>query len=99
MKNDFLNLIGKTYTKDSKGVMRPTATLKENIPCQVKSARSSEWFEGGRMGLNPTYTFVIRKIEYAGEEVVEYKGEKHVVYRTYENADTIELHAQREKGA
>ena len=99
MKNDVISLIGKTYEKDAKGVMRATDTLKENIPCEVKSAGASEWFEGGRSGLNPTYKFIIHRIEYAQEETVIYEGERHKVYRTYIRGDDIELHAQKEKGA
>ncbi len=98
MKNDFLTLVSKTYTQDENGVQRASETLKENIPCQVKSAGASEWFEGGRNGLNPSYTFIIRKIEYDEEETVIYNGHRHKVYRTYENNDVIELHAQKEKG-
>ena len=98
MKNDFLTLVEKTYTKDNNGVNRPTEALKINIPCQVKSAGASEWFEGGRNGLNPSYTFIIRKIEYSGEETVIYNGDRHYVYRTYERGDVVELHVQKEKG-
>ncbi len=99
MKNEVISLVSKTYTKDAKGVSRATETVKEDILCEVKSARASEWFDGGRNDINPTYTFVIRQIEYAGEETVIYKGERHAVYRTYINGDQIELHVQKEKGA
>lgn len=99
MKNEVISLVSKTYTKDKRGVMRATETVKDNILCEVKSARASEWFEGGRNDINPTYTFVIRKIEYEGEETVIYQGERHTVYRTYIDGDRIELHVQKEKGA
>ena len=98
MKNDLITLVAKTHTKDAKGVTRSTDSLKEGIPCEVKSAGSAEWFEGGRNGLNPTYTFIIRRIEYSGEDTVIYEGVRHSVYRTYIKGDDIELHVQKEKG-
>lgn len=99
MKNDVISLVGKTYQADARGVMHAADVVKENIPCEVKSAGANDWFEGGRNGLNPTYKFVIRRIEYGGEETVVFDGERHKVYRTYIRGDDIELHAQKEKGA
>lgn len=98
MKNDVITLVGKTFAKDKYGVMRETAHTC-NVMAEIKSAGASEWFEGGRMGLNPQYTFVIRRIEYHKEEAVIFENVKYSVYRTYINGDRIELHVQEEKGA
>lgn len=99
MKNDVISLVGKTYAQDSRGVSRATDAIRENIPCKVRSAGAQEWFEGGRSGLNPTYTFIIRRIEYHAEETVIFENARHKVYRTYIRGDDIELHTQREMGA
>jgi len=99
MKNDVIGLVRRTYTQDAYGVMRDTETIVDNIPCKVSSATASEWFEGGRNGLNPDYTFLINKLEYNGELTVIYNTVRYAVYRTYERGDHIELHSQKEKGA
>lgn len=99
MKNDFLSLVTKTFTKDEYGVSTPTEVIIPDIPCEVKSATAAEWFEGGRQGLNPDKTFIIRQLEYNYQETVIYDSIRYAVYRTYLKGDDIELHCQREKGA
>lgn len=100
MLNDFINLVSYTSEKDARGVSRRTENITENIPADVKSAGSQEWFEGGRNGLNPQFTFTIRRIDYAQQEVAEYEGKRYAIYRTYRRGDDfIELHVQKEMGA
>lgn len=98
MRNEVIELIKKTYEKDSRGVKRETESTRE-VFCSVKSATSSEWMNGGRMGLNPAYTFTISLMDYDHEESCIFRGVKYVIYRTYERENSIELHVQKEKGA
>lgn len=99
MKNEVIKLSSAAYSKDSKGVMRETVTVSGLIMAEIKSAGAGEWFEGGRNGLNPEYTFIINRLEYNGEETVIYNEVKYSVYRTYVKGDRIELHCEKRKGA
>jgi len=99
MKNDVIKLCSSAYSKDSKGVLRETETISEFIMAEIKSAGANEWFEGGRNGLNPEYTFIINRIEYNNEETVIFNDVKYTVYRTYIKEDRIELHCEKRKGA
>ena len=99
MRNDVIQLYTVTYEKDSCGVSVPTEVLSDSIMAEIKSAGASEWFEGGRNGLNPSATLIIRRVEYNGEETVLYDGTKYTVYRTYIRGDLIELHCEKKKGA
>lgn len=99
MKNDFIDIVRKGHIQDEYGVSKKTEEIIKDIPCEVKSATANEWFEGGRMGLNPDYTFVINELDYNKETTVIYEGTRYAVYRTYKRGDDIELHVQKEKGA
>lgn len=99
MRNDVIQLYTMTYEKNDHGVMEGTETLSDPIMAEIKSAGASEWFEGGRNGLNPSMTFTIRRIEYNGQETVLYDSTKYTVYRTYIRGDLIELHCEKRKGA
>lgn len=99
MKNDVITLCSVTHNKDSKGVIHETATESGPVMAQIKSAGADEWFEGGRNGLNPEYTFIINRLEYNSEETVIFNDVKYSVYRTYIKGDRIELHCQKRKGA
>lgn len=69
------------------------------VYCNVSSVTGSEWFEGGRNGLNPQYRFTMFAPDYEGEEVLEYNGERYAIYRTYVGQnETIELYTEKKKG-
>lgn len=87
-----------TFEKDSYGVQRKAVT-ETPAYCQVRSATRSEFFEGGRSGLNPEYVFTVFDGDYNDETEVEYKGRVYSVYRTYLGRnDTRELYAERKGG-
>ena len=99
MKNDVIQLSSITCEKDDYGVIRQTETLSDYIMAEIRSAGANEWFEGGRNGLNPEYTFVINRLEYNREETVVYDEVRYTVYRTYVRGDRIELHCEKRKGS
>lgn len=91
-------LIGTTYTEDAYGVLQPTQTRRLAY-ANVTSVSASEWFEGGRNGLNPEYRFTMFAPDYHGEDEVEYNDAHYAVYRTYQRrTDMIELYCEKRKG-
>lgn len=97
-RSDVLTLINITQTMDDYGVMRRTETTTD-IYCQVDSVTRSEFYEGGRAGLNPEYRFTVFAYDYDGQTVVEYNGNRYGIYRTYHGRnDELELYAERKGG-
>lgn len=91
-------LIAESYEEDSYGVLQPTAT-KRLVYANVTSVTASEWFEGGRNGLNPEYRVRMFGPDYEGEDVVEISGVQYSIYRVYQaRADVIELYVEKRKG-
>lgn len=90
-------LVKAVYTKDDYGVMQATETETE-VFCDVTSVSASEWFEGGRNGLNPEKRVKMFLYDYDGEKVVEIDGVRFTVYRTYVDRDEIELYLEKRKG-
>lgn len=91
-------LVAKEWTQDVYGVQRET-TSERKIYVQVDSVSLSEFFEGGRSGLNPELRFTAFRFDYNGEEEIKYNGKYYRIYRTYFGRnDTIELYAERRKG-
>lgn len=93
-----ITLIAETHVKDEYGVLRSTETAR-TVYADVSSVSASEWFEGGRNGLNPEYRFRVFKYDYAGEKIVSFENVRYSIYRTF-NArdDVLELYAERRKG-
>lgn len=93
-----ITLIGTTYTEDQYGVLQPTQT-ERLVYANVRNVSASEWFEGGRNGLNPEYRFTMFAPDYQGEDEVEHNGVIYAVYRTYQQrTDIIELYCEKRKG-
>ena len=97
-RSDVITLIAETQTQDANGVWR-SSTVERDVFCQVNSITRAEFYDAGRNGLNPEYSFVMFFGDYNGERTVRYKGDTYGVYRTYHGrTDAIELYVQRKGG-
>lgn len=91
-------LITTTHTRDENGIMQASET-EQRVFCNAQSVSASEWFEGGRSGLNPAYRFTMFEPDYNGQEIVRFNGVRYAIYRTYRTKDNmIELYVQKEGG-
>ena len=98
MMDSVINLIGQTRERDDYGRWIATKTSRQ-IFCSVQSISMTEFFEGGRNGLNPAYRFLVFHGDYQGEELCEFEGETYAIYRTFRrDPDTIELYVERKGG-
>lgn len=97
MRSSVCKLIAETFVQDEYGVMRSSERETE-VFCDITSVSASEWFNGGRNGLNPEKRVKIFLYDYDGEKVVEIEGDRFTVYRTYVDGDEIELYLERRKG-
>lgn len=97
--DNVLTLKAITKVQDEYGVWRQTATSR-TVFCQVHSISQSEFFQGGRNGLNPAYRFTVFHGDYEDEIQCEYEGKGYAIYRTYivPGTDYIELYAERQGG-
>lgn len=98
-RSDIIKLIPVTYAADSYGIEKATEGTPREVMCQVQSVTRSEFFEGGRNGLNPEFVFLVFFGDYNEETLVEYKNKRYSVYRTYfRKDDRVELYAERKGG-
>lgn len=93
-----ITLISTTKTQNAYGIWETTETTR-NVYCQVDSVTRTEFFEGGRNGLNPEFRFTLFFGDYQGERTVTYNGNTYGIYRVfYGRTDTVELYAERKGG-
>lgn len=97
--DDVIKLITQSYATNDYGVQVPTES-ERSIFCKVSNVTRAEFFQAGRNGLNPSYTFAVFVGDYDGERLVEYQGLRYAIYRTYhaQESDYLELYVQREGG-
>lgn len=98
-RSNVITLVARTFAPDGMGVQVPTETTRQ-VYASVQSVSLEEWTQGGRLGLNPEYRFTMFEPDYNGESIVEYKGTRFSIYRTYHaRNDSIELYAERRSGS
>lgn len=97
--DDVLTLIQTAINKDEYGVEQKTLSGRF-VYCTVYDITRAEFFNAGRNGLNPSTRFDVFHGDYNGENIVEYRGEKYAVYRTFRKtgSDYIELYVERQGG-
>lgn len=97
-RSTVIYLLREEYTQDEYGVYR-SQIVRHKVFADVSSVYASEWFEGGRNGLNPELRFRMFAPEYKGEKILEYKGDTFSIYRTYQaKNDIVELYTERKQG-
>ena len=98
MRSDVITLVAVTRTQNEYGQWVASESTKD-VYCEVDNVSQSEFFEGGRNGLNPEYRFTMFFADYNNEPIVEYKSQRYAVYRTYLNKnDKLELYVERKGG-
>lgn len=97
--DDVVTLIGETYADD--GILQkiPTETTRE-VFASVSSVSRAEWRSAGLSGLRPSFVAVMPLVNYNGEKLLEWRGVRYAVYRTYFSAgsDEIELYLEQRTG-
>lgn len=98
-RSTVIYLLSETQTKNEYGVWEKT-TERRKVYAEVTSVSQSEWFEGGRAGLNPDLRFRVFRYDYNGEKMVVYNNKTYAIYRTYvDRKEIIELYTEEKKGA
>ena len=76
-----------------------TTEQKREVFCEPSGVRSSEWQEAGRKGMKAAEVLKVFWLDYDGEKIVEYRGRRYGVYRTYPADDEhTELHLEEKAG-
>ena len=97
-RSTVIDLISETYSQNNIGAVYVTEDYHQ-VYAQVESVNASEFFEGGRSGLNPELRFTVFAYDYNGEKILEYSGDRYFIYRVYKGKnDTLELYTERRQG-
>lgn len=97
-RSNVIYLISTAYTQNALKQYVYT-TEKRLVYCSVSSISQTEWFEGGRNGLNPQLRFTMFAPDYQGEKELEFEGVVYSIYRTYVGKNEfIDLYTELKKG-
>lgn len=93
-----IKLITQTIVPDAIGNQTVQETSKE-VFCSVYPIAQNEFFSARTLGISPRLKFCVSFVDYEGEELAEFEGQRYVIYRVYDNTnDIVELYAERKLG-
>lgn len=64
-----------------------------NVKCyaKVQSVRTNEFYSAVEVGLTPSIEFVIKRLNYNGEEEIEWNNTRYVVIRTIDPKNKFDI--------
>lgn len=102
MKNNIypVELITITTEKDELNQVVEKTRSSASIFAEVSSVSQSEFFSGGRLGLQPSLKAVIYDFEYNEEPILKFNNKLYSIYRTYyvNGTDRLELYLEERGG-
>ncbi|MFR7474350.1 MAG: phage head-tail adapter protein [Christensenellales bacterium] len=97
-RSDVVSLIAQTFFQDEIG-QEASKETKRDVFCNVSSITRNEWFEAAKSGFQPQLRITMLRYDYQNERIVEFKGVRYAVYRTYESQkELIELYLEDQAG-
>lgn len=88
---EIIYLITKSKTEDEIGNISSSVTSEKKCYAKVQSVRTNEFYSAVEVGITPSIEFVIKKLNYNGEEDVKWNNEKYSVIRTIEPKDKFDI--------
>lgn len=94
--NEVLLLIQQTQGVEEYGDPVVTETARE-VFAKLSSIGQKEFYQAHAVGLQPEMKFVLADyLDYEGEALAEYDGQRYRILRTYRNGKELELTLYRE---
>lgn len=94
--NELLTLIQTDVSVDEYGD-RSTAEAPRYVFAQLSSIGQKEFYQAQAVGLQPELKFVLADyLDYNGEQLVEYNGQRYRILRTFRKGQELELTVYRE---
>lgn len=93
-----VKLVTPNVTQDEIGQIIEGVPTYTEIFADISGITRSEFFQAGQTGLTPEVKFTVWAGEYSGQQIVEYDGNRYIVYRTYPADGRVELYTGRRIG-
>lgn len=89
--SEIIYLISETEGVDEIGNVITASSVKTKCYAKVQSVRTNEFYNAVEVGLTPSIEFVIKKLNYSGEDLIEWNGNKYQVIRIVEPKNKFDI--------
>lgn len=88
---EIIYLVSIVEGVDSIGNILPTSETSKKCYAKVQSVRTNEFYNAVENGLTPSFEFVVKKLNYNGEEFIDYNGERYQLIRVVEPKNKFDI--------
>lgn len=89
--SEIVYLISKTLGEDEIGNITSSSFTEKKIYAKKQSVRTSEFYNATMTGLSPSCEFVIKKLNYSGEQELKWNNELYEVIRTVDPKNKYDI--------
>lgn len=89
--SEIIYLVTESMGVDAIGNVTSTLTSKKKIYAKVQSVRTNEYYNAAEIGLTPSVEFVIKKLNYNGENEIEWNDKRYSVIRVVEPKNKFDI--------
>lgn len=98
MRDAIITLVKEEHYKNDFGVDSTTSTTR-TVYCSSKSVNRADFYGAGQIGLELNYVFITNPVNYDGERILVYNGERYEITRVYQASDDVlEIYAGHKVG-
>lgn len=88
---EIIYLVKTVKEVDSIGNVLPTSETKNKCYAKVQSVRTNEYYNAVENGMTPSFEFVIKKLNYNGEDEIDYNNVRYKLIRVIEPKNKFDI--------
>ena len=88
---EIIYLISQTKEEDSIGNDVISSETNKKVYAKPQSIRTNEFYSAVEVGLTPSVEFVIKRLNYNGEEEIEWNDTRYQVIRTIDPKNKFDI--------
>ena len=89
--SEIIYLITESNGVDAIGNVTSTLTSANKCYAKAQSVRVNEYYNAAEIGLTPSVEFVIKKLNYNGEDEIEWNNKRYSVIRVVEPKNKFDI--------
>lgn len=92
-----VNLVSLNISKNAFGEDVETE-VKTKVFATLQNVGRSEFFKAAELMLAPQFIARTAAVNYSGQRILDYGGQRFAIYRTYLDGDYVELYCEKKAG-
>jgi len=89
--SEIIYLLTESIGEDNIGNQISSLTSSKKIYAKIQSVRTNEYYNAVEVGMTPSVEFVIKKLNYNGEQEIEWNNKRYNVIRVVEPKNKFDI--------